>query len=134
MSLGKADILNRQAPPPLRVELEGGEVVYVRRLKTAERDRFEHETRKESKTGLLNVRGRLVALTACDEKGKRLFEDDDALELGRHPDSVMIDAIAEAALRHNGMGEREVRDAEKNSGGTPAGSSDSLSLSVLAEP
>jgi hypothetical protein len=134
MSLTKADILNRPAPPPLRVELEGGEVVYVRRLKVAERDRFEHETRKESKTGFLNVRGRLVALTACDENGKRIFEDVDALELGRHPDSVMIDTIAEAAIRHNGMGEREIKGAEKNSDGTPAGSCDSPSLSDLAEP
>lgn len=134
MSLSKADILNRPAPPPLRVDLEDGSTVYVRRLKVAERDRFEHETRKETKTGFLNVRGRLVALTACDENGKRIFEDVDSLELGRHPDSVMIDTIAEAAIRHNGMGEREVRSAEKNSDGAPAGSSGLPSLSDLAEP
>lgn len=35
---------------------------------------------------------------------------------------------------HNGMGEREVRSAEKNSDGAPAGSSGLPSLSDLAEP
>jgi hypothetical protein len=130
--LGKNDIFGLPPVAPVRVELPGG-VIHVRKMCCAELDRFEIQSAKERKSGFANFRGRLVAVCACDEKGKRLFDDDDAHQLGRMP-AEYLDPIATAALEANGMGEKGVASAEKNSSETPGSGSATASPSESDAP
>lgn len=125
--LGKDYFFSLPPAAPVPVELPGG-TVYVRKMLCAELDRFEIQSAKERKSGFANFRGRLIAVCACDEKGKRLFDDDDANQLGRMP-AEYLDPIATAALEANGMGEKGVASAEKNSSGPPGSGSDTASPS-----
>ena len=63
---------------------EWGGDVYVRVMTGRERGEFEAEfaEHKGSPAALKGVRERTVAKTACDEKGSRIFTDDDAAALG----------------------------------------------------
>ena len=51
----------------------GGDL-FVRILTAAERDAFEASVSGGKRRNLVNLRARLVVLTACDEKGERLFQ------------------------------------------------------------
>lgn len=63
-------------------------------------------------SGMIGVRARLVAWTACDEKGKLLFTDDDIKALGKK-NGVAMDRLFEVAQRVNHMTDKELDTLEK---------------------
>lgn len=109
-----------------------GRTVYVRVLTGAERDQFEqskyqvtlHVGKKkagEARPNLRNIRARFAVLVLADEKGGRLFEDEDAEALGAAPGlAPELDRVWEAGMRLNGMADGAVEDAEGNSATTPS--------------
>lgn len=119
--LTKADIFNAAWPAPVRVEVPAlGGHLYVRVLSAAERDGLELEAHRARQGGGgedagVNYRGRLVALCACDEQGRRLFVDDDAAEVGRRP-GPFVDPVAVAAARANGIGDEAAKALEEARG------------------
>src|SRR5690606_41735748 len=93
-SKSKVVVLNREAilaakdlPRELVEVPEWGGAVYVRALTGAERDAFEQsiveQRGRDARMNLNNLRAKLVALTAVDENGERLFSDKDAELLGQ---------------------------------------------------
>lgn len=118
MALSRDDILRATDLPVSSVEVpEWGGTVFVRTLTAEEYDEFERSTFSfdggKKELHLENVRGRFVALCACDEDGRRLFCDDDAPELGRRSKPA-IERVYEAAQRLNGVAAGSVEDAKKN--------------------
>lgn len=124
----KADLFNAPKPKPVRVEVPAlGRCCWVRVLSAAEVEDLAGSVFKLDDDGspvfnLAGQRGRVVALCACDEKGHRLFVDDDAAEIGRMP-TTHVDPIFEAAQAANGMGGKARKageEARKNSSPAPA--------------
>jgi hypothetical protein len=118
--LGKDAILSRAgtALPTHPVDVpEWGGTVYVRELTARERDDFESGCvviKGDKQTpNLRNYRGRLAALVIGNDKGGRLFEDDDADQLGELP-AAALDKILDVARKVNGMTREATEEAEKN--------------------
>jgi hypothetical protein len=115
--LSRDSILEADDLPRESIEVpEWGGMIYVRTMTGTERDAFESTlvegegmNRKQS---LANFRARLVAITATDEKGVRLFSDDDATRLGMKS-SLAISRIFNVAQRLNGIGQ-EAENLIKN--------------------
>lgn len=109
----REEILGLTKLPVRKVSMPawGGDV-YVRMLPALERDAFEL-TCVDDKQGFRNLRGRLVALTACDANGKRIFEDADAVGLGL-TSGRDLDVIFTEAQIHNGMRDKDVKDKAGN--------------------
>lgn len=59
----------------------------------------------------------ITILGACDEKGTRLFTDDDAAQLATLPAGI-VSKISKAILTHNGMGPKAAEDAKNGSSET----------------
>ena len=53
----------------------------------------------------------VTILGACDDKGARLFTDDDAARLAQLPAGI-VSKISKAILAHNGMGPKAAEDAK----------------------
>jgi len=85
-------------------------VVFIRTITGQERDIFE-QTMSEA-GGLRNLRARLVALTAIDKEGKRIFSEKDAPALGKKSAAV-IDRLFKVAQELNGWG-IEIEKITKN--------------------
>lgn len=103
--------------------------VHLRVLSGAERDRFEASIAPDPKTGrkaMDNFRGRFAALVLCDEKGERVFTDQDAVHLGRKS-AQALDRILAAGMRHNELDAAAVEEAEGKSVGDPSSASGSSS-------
>jgi len=118
-TLTKADIFTATRRGPVAVDVpEWNGTIYVRHLSAAERDEFESGNVTVGPDGkpsvdMTNYRARLVCLAACDEKGRRLFVDDDADEIGRQ-EAGPVDRVFEAAQRVNGMGTKATEEIRKN--------------------
>lgn len=92
--------------------------VLVRKLTCKEIDAFEAGLERVGKDGTRtpntrNFRGRLAALVLSDERGERLFTDDDAEALGDLPATALAPVIL-AAKRLSGLSEGAVEDAKGN--------------------
>lgn len=92
---------------------EWGGVVFVKELSGKERDLFEI-SQLEGKTGnkrinLVNMRAKLVAYSVCDEKGKRLFQEQDAVRLGDLSSKALTRVYVEAS-RLSGLTPEDVED------------------------
>jgi hypothetical protein len=117
-ALSKGDIFNvrDRATEPVDVPEWGGRV-WVRTLTSAERDEYEagmvRVVKGKAEPNVANARARFVALVCCDEQGQRLFDDDDAGQLGDRG-SPAIDRIFEAGKRLNRMNAGDVEDAKGN--------------------
>lgn len=83
---------------------EWGGDVYLRVLSGTDRDRFE-ESYADQKMKAFRLRFLLLAL--CDERGERLFEDDEADVLGRKS-SVVINRLFEAGWKINAFTQEAV--------------------------
>lgn len=92
--------------------------VYVRALTGVERDAFEQsiveQKGKSTKMNLRNLRAKLVALTAVDEKGDRIFSDRDAELLGQKS-AAALNRVFEVAQRLSGLSQEDVEELTKNS-------------------
>jgi hypothetical protein len=129
MALTKAQILAADDLPRKQVDVpEWGGSVFVRTMSGTERDAWEMslvEFREGQRIEHLeNVRAKLVAFTAIDESGARLFTDSDVLALGRKS-AKALDRVYEAAQELNRLDRRSIEGDLKNSGPGPSGDSTS---------
>lgn len=119
--LSKLEILQADDLPIQEIQVpHWGGFVRIRSLTSEERDRFEFAIEEDKKAGKVNVRARLVALVVVDENGKQIFSDLEAQLLARKNGAAM-DLIFDAAAKANGLTSADVKDLEKNSGGTQSG-------------
>ena len=105
----------------------GGEVL-LRELRGRERDAFEEGSLdKQRNVSMVNMRARLVALSAIDEEGERLFTAKEALELGGKS-ATALNKLFEVCCKLSGITETDVDELEKNSEATPQDEPGSISL------
>jgi hypothetical protein len=93
---------------------EWGGTVRIRSLSGTERDAFEASMVQINASGgrqvkLENIRARLVALTAVDEEGERLFSDKDVKELGQKS-AAALDRVWDASQRLSGLSDEDVQE------------------------
>jgi hypothetical protein len=123
----KADDLKTAAVP---VPEWGGEVL-VRGLTGAERDAFEAEIAerrgKKVQFNLRNFRAKLVVRTVVDEKGKRLFTDQDVKWLG-DKSAQALSRVFDKAAELSGLSEDDIEELTKNSPDDQSGGSGSDSV------
>jgi len=110
MFLSKEAILQADDLPRKTVKVQewGGDVI-VRSMTGVERDAWEMETYAGGKVNMDNARARLVALTAIDEKGERLFTSEEADLLGKKSAKALAKVFA-AAQKLNGLGVGDVEE------------------------
>jgi len=110
MILSKEAILKADDLPKKTVKVKewGGDVI-VRSMTGIERDAWEMTTYGGGKVNMENARARLVALTAIDEKGERLFTSDEAELLGKKSAKALA-KVFEAAQKLNGLGVGDVEE------------------------
>jgi len=112
----KAEDLKRELVP---VPEWGKGAVYVRTMTGEERDAYDQSNVGENENvDLVNFRAKLLARTIVDEKGERIFTDDDINQLGKKS-SLALNRLFEVAQRLNGLGAREMEEMIKNSEGGP---------------
>ena len=97
--LAADDVRKEKVPVP-----EWGGDVYLRVLSGTDRDRFE-ESYADQKMKAFRIRFLLMAL--CDERGERLFADDEGDILGKKS-SVVINRLFEAGWRINALSQEAV--------------------------
>jgi hypothetical protein len=100
---------------PQKVHIpEWGGDVYVRVMTGVERDRWELSAQSSiDKPATANVRASLCAVTICDEKGKRLFTDNQAAALGAKS-AVALNRVYEVSKRINRLTDEDIEELEKN--------------------
>ncbi len=113
-----ADDLTRE---PVEVPEWGG-TVFVRTMTGTERDEFETSMfvglGKKRKENFANLRARMVALCAVNDKGERLFTYQDAEALGRK-NAAALDKVFDAAQKLNGFREQDIEKLVENSDNGP---------------
>lgn len=126
--LDKAALLAAAAQPlPIeRVEVPAlGGFVYIRAMSGSERDAWEKSLLvgrgKKRDVDTTNVRARLIARVACNDKGDRLFTDAEAETLGKLRVDV-LNTLFEVAQRLSGVSDADVEELGK--GSAPAAGSD----------
>lgn len=95
---------------------EWGGVVRVSEMTGTSRDAWEQSLVPRETGGpanIANIRARLVAACAVDDKGRRLFTDVEAEELGQKS-ALALERIAKVAQRLNGLTADEVETAKGN--------------------
>ena len=108
---------------------EWGGVVLLRELRGRERDAFEEGSLDSKRNvSMRNMRARLVASSAIDEAGERLFTAKEATELG-DKSATALNRLFEVCCRLSGITESDVDALEKNLEATPQGASGSISQS-----
>jgi hypothetical protein len=125
----EAEDLEREVVP---VPEWGGSVL-IRGLTGRERDAFEVSIVRMQggapgagmERSLQNIRARLVAMSAIDESGARLFEDRDVRALGEKS-AAALDRLFDVARRLSGLSEGEVQEMAEDFGGGPSGDSGSI--------
>ena len=111
----KADDLRREKVP---IPEWGGDL-YVREITGAESlvfDSWMADNKNNKKALGIGWHPIMVMLCACDDKGERLFNDDD-FEALKRKNKVVISRIAEKAIKVNKMGAEDIEDEAKNSQG-----------------
>ena len=92
----------------------GGDVL-VRELRGRERDAFEEGSMdKQRNVSMKNMRARLVAMSAINEEGERLFTAAEATQLG-DKSATALNRLFEVCCRLSGITSDDVEKLEKNS-------------------
>ncbi len=95
-----------------------GDSVFIRVMGADENDRYQrYYLNKDGKVDINKLQGaraRLCALCICDEKGNRLFSDDEAKELGKKSTKA-IELIVKECNKLNGLDDEAVEEEAKNS-------------------
>ncbi len=103
--------------------------VYVRPMSGTERDSFEGEMiGRAGPARMANLRGRMAVRVVCNEKGERLFTDDQAEALGAKS-AAALDRIFDVAQKASRIGDAGVTAAGKDSASDQSGASGSGSPS-----
>lgn len=93
--------------------------VFVRSMTGLERDRYEASVVQRSKNSseveviLEGARGRLVALTTCDENGNLIFEESDLKELNERNANV-LDRLFTISSRLSGLTQDDMDELTTN--------------------
>jgi len=102
------DIKKELVPVP-----EWGGDIYVKGMTGAERDKFESSMikmrGKEQEVNMANIRAKLASLTVCNEKGKRLFNENDVQALSTKSASA-LQRVFEVAQRLSGITDADVEE------------------------
>jgi hypothetical protein len=108
---------------------EWGGTVRLRGLNGTERDAYEASMQKQvggkQVQDLRNFRARLVALSAINEDGTTMFEQNEVAALAKRS-SVALSRLFDAACRLSGITDEDVKDLEGNSEPAPSGPSTSV--------
>ena len=108
MALTKDQILAADDLGLLEVKVkEWGGVVYLRVMTVAERDAHELEWLNNKEKGVANFRTKFLARCLCDEKGERLFTDEEVGKLSTKNAAVM-NRLWDKAMRHNALTQEDV--------------------------
>ena len=117
--LSAADILAAKDMETVTVECPewGGDVV-VKSMTGTERDAFETSLTKKGKGGkpesdTANMRARMVAAAAVDDKGAQLFTAAQVADLGKK-NAKVLDRLFDVASKLNGMFDGDVEAAKKD--------------------
>lgn len=121
--LAAKDLSHEDVPVP-----EWGGTVRIRGMTGDERDAFEislvHAREDGANLSEAHIRARLVAFTAVDSEGKRLFTEADVAALGAKS-SAPLDRCYAVAQRLSRLTAGDLKELKGNSGGDP--SADSIS-------
>lgn len=109
--LSRADLLRASLPQETVYVKELKDSVIVRGMTGRERDAFEASCLvakgRKREINTLDMRAKLVALCCIDEKGQRLFSDEDVAVLGDVRADV-IDRLFSVAQRLSGLRDEDV--------------------------
>lgn len=119
--LGAKDEETEDVPVP-----EWGGEVRIRSLNGAERDKYESSLARmrngQMVPDLVNSRARLVAMSICDESGKRMFSDAEVVQLGAKS-AKALDRVFGAAARLSGINPEDVDKVAEDFGSDQSESS-----------
>lgn len=112
--LSKAAILAADDKKTITMDVpEWGGSVVIRVMSGTERDRFEAEFVNGNKSVDM-VRAKLVAKCLCDERGDRLFTEQEIPSLGEKSAAV-LDRLFTACMKHNRFTKDDVEELAGNS-------------------
>lgn len=109
--LGAQDVKTETVDVP-----EWGGQVIVAMMSAADRDAWEQSLVPKvsgAPVDVSNIRARLCVRCLVDEKGKRIFKDEDAEALGKKS-AAAVTRVAKVIQRLNAMDEQAVEDAKGN--------------------
>lgn len=123
--LKREKLLKKQDFKITKVDLGGGEFVYVREMSGRGRDRWERSLLEEKpakndkeeptyESNLEDFRAKLAVSTVCDEKGNLLLEPEDYKVLSVNMTGTKLAKIAEAAQELNKISKEDKEDLIKN--------------------
>jgi hypothetical protein len=116
---------------------EWGGTVRLRGLNGTERDAYEASMEKQvggkSVRDVRNFRARLVALSAINEDGTALFEQNEVAALAKRS-SAALSRLFDVACKLSGITDGDVEALEGNSEPAPSGPSTSASPATSASP
>lgn len=124
--LNREKLLTKEELKREKVDLGGGEYVYVRQMTGRERDAFEQSILKvedradggiEYKRAFEDFRAKLAVCTICDDKGELLLKSRDAAQLSMSMSAAKLELIVNAAQELNRITQQDKEALIKNSAG-----------------
>lgn len=82
-----------------------GETFHVKPLTGAQIETFMSSESGDEPLDGINALSRVCCYCACDENGARTFSDSDIEYLRTEADFSVVKAVAEAAMKHSGLGD-----------------------------
>lgn len=107
--------------------------VYMKQISAADQDAYEREMvdfveqddgSMKTEQKMDNMRAKYLVKVLCDSKGNRLYNDEQAKQLGNKLTSTVRE-MHRLALEVNGIGKAQVEELEKNLSAEPTGGSPS---------
>jgi hypothetical protein len=115
VALSKEQILAADDMGLLKLSVpEWGGDVYIRVMTVGERDAYENEWQRKRDTGVDDFRTKFLVRCLVDEKGNRLFDNNDVMRLSQKSARVM-NRVWLAAMEHNNLSDQSIEELAKNS-------------------
>lgn len=92
---------------------EWGGSVFIRVMTVGELDAYQREWVGKRDTGVDNFRAKFLARCLCDEKGQRLFTDEQVEQLAAKSAKV-VGRLFDKAAAHNAITDKDVEELAKN--------------------
>lgn len=116
----RESFLAKRPPKVEMVQVPDYGDVYIRVMSGTERDHYEWQVWRGENASEANIRAKLLVKCICDEKGERLFRDEDVSKLGEVEAPVLVKLNIDA-LRINKMRTSDIEDLVKNSDSAASG-------------
>lgn len=87
--------------------------VFIRVMTVGELDAYQKEWVGKKEVGVDNFRAKFLARCLCDEKGQRLFSDEQIEQLAAKSAKV-VGRLFDKAAAHNAITEKDVEELAKN--------------------